>query len=96
MVVIVATLKAKSGKENELIAVMTDLAKSVRSKEPGTLEYTFHRSQKDAAVFMVYEKYKDGEAVKAHMASPHFQDAGKKMGGLLEGGLGIETYAVIE
>ena len=96
MLVIVATLKAQSGKEDELVAVMTDLVKAVRENEPGALDYTFHRSQKDASTFMVYEKYKDGEAMQAHMAAPHFQEAGKKMGALLEGGLGIETFEVVE
>jgi len=96
MIVITATLQAKSGKEDELIAVVKDLAEKVRENEPGTLEYTFHRSKKASSSFMFYEKYKDGEAVQAHMASPHFQEAGKKLADLLEGGLGLETYEVIE
>ena len=96
MVVVIATLKAKSGKEDELIAAMTDLVKSVRENEPGTLDYTFHRSKKDASTFMVYEKYKDDEAIQAHMAAPHFREAGKKMAGLLGGAPVIDTYEVIE
>jgi len=96
MIAIVATMKAKSGKENELIAIMKGLVKAVRENEPGALDYTFHRSHKDASSFLVYEKYKDGEAMQAHMAAPHFQQAAQKMGDLLDGVLGIETFDVME
>ena len=96
MIVIVATMKAKSGKEDELISLMKELVKAVRENEPGALDYTFHRSHKDASSFLVHERYKDGEAMQAHMAAPHFQEAAGKMGELLEGGLGIETFDVIE
>ena len=95
MVVITATLRAKSGKEDELIAVMKELVAAVRDNEPGTLDYTFHRKKNDPSLFMVYEMYKDGEAMQAHMTSAHFQEAAKKFGDLLEGGLGVEAYDVI-
>jgi quinol monooxygenase YgiN len=74
---------------------MKVLAKAVKEKEPGALEYVFHRSQKNPAMFMVYEKYKSGEAVQAHMTAPHFQEAAKKLTHLLEGGMNIDTYIVI-
>ena len=96
MIVIAAKLRAKAGKENELIAAMKELAAAVKRNEPGALDYTFHRAKNDASLFLVYEKYKDGEAMKAHMGSAHFQAAAKNFGALLEGGLGIETYEVIE
>ena len=95
MIVIVAILRAKAGKEEQLVENMRALVRSVREKEPGNLDYVFHRSQKDPAVFMVYEKYKSGEAVQAHMAAPHFQEAAKKFPQLLEGGINIEMYNVI-
>lgn len=96
MIVITAVMRAKKGKEDELIAAMKDLVAAVKKNEPGALDYTFHRARNDASLFMVYEKYKNGEAMKAHMGSAHFQGAAKKFGELLEGGLGIETYEVIE
>jgi len=95
MVVITATLRAKSGKEDELIAVMKELVAKVRDNEPGNLDYTFHRKKGDESLFMVYEMYKDGEAMQAHMSAAHFQEAAKKFGDLLEGGLGVEAYDVI-
>ena len=96
MIAIVATLTARKGKEGELMAAMKALAAEVRAKEKGTLEYVLHRAQENPAVLMVYEKYKDGDALNAHMVTPYFQAAAAKMVELLEGGLGIKTYDVIE
>ena len=95
MIALIATMTARKGKEGELIAAMKGLAAEVRAKEEGTLEYIFHRAQENPAMFMVYEKYKDGDALNAHMLTPHFQTAAAKLGELLEGGLGIKTYDVI-
>ena len=96
MMVVTAILKAKAGKEEELIGEMKSLVKAVKENEPGALDYTFHRSQKDPSAFMIYEKYKDGEAFQAHATAPHFQEAAKKLPNLLDGGMAIEMYAVVE
>ena len=96
MIVISATLRAAAGKEDELIALMNDLVAKVKENEPGALDYRFHRSQKDRSMFMVYERYESPEAMQAHMTSAHFQEASKNFGGLVEGGLGIEIYEVVE
>lgn len=96
MIVIAATLRAKPGQEAELADAMKKLAADVRAHEPGCLDYTLHRSKKDARAFLVYEKYRDGAAMQAHMTSAHFQAASKKLGELLDGGLGIELYDVVE
>lgn len=96
MIVIVANLKAKPGKENELIEVMKNLTADVRAKEPDTLDYVLLRSQKDPLQFLVYEKYRSGDAMKAHLTAPHFQDAAKKLAPILDGGLKAESYNVVE
>lgn len=95
MMVVVATMKAKAGKENELIESMTKLVKAVKEKEPGALEYAFHRSHKDPAVFMVYERYESGEAFQAHMKAAHFIETAKKLPELLDGATAIDTYSVV-
>ena len=95
MIVITAAMRAKEGKEDELIELMKGLCAAVRENEPGALDYTFHRAKNDPSLFMVYERYKDGEAMQAHMGSKHFQEAAGKLAGLVEGGLGLETYEVV-
>jgi quinol monooxygenase YgiN len=96
MIALVATMKACKGKEDELLAAMKGLVAEVRAKEEGTLEYVLHRAQEDPATLMVYEKYKDGDALNLHMVTPHFQAAAGKMAELLEGGLTVKSYDVIE
>ena len=96
MIVICAKLQARPGKEEELISEMKALVDAVKKNEPDTMEYTFHRSRSDPRQFLVYEKYKSNEAMQAHMSSAHFQEAGKKLGGLVLGAPALETYEVIE
>jgi len=96
MIALVATMTARAGKEEELTAAMKTLVTEVRAKEEGTLEYVLHQAQENPAVLMVYEKYKNGDALNAHMVTPHFQAAAGKMAELLEGGLEIKSYDVIE
>lgn len=95
MLVITATMRAKQGKEQDLIEAMKELVKAVRENEPGNKAYTFHRAQNDAGLFMVYEMYESGEAMREHMSSGHFQAAAKKFPELIEGGLGLDTYEVV-
>ena len=95
MIVISATLRVKEGKEDQFIEMMKELVQKVKDNEPGAIDYILHRSKADQQLFMVYERYKDGDAVSAHMTSEHFQAASGKMKDLLEGGLGIESYEVI-
>jgi (4S)-4-hydroxy-5-phosphonooxypentane-2,3-dione isomerase len=96
MIVIVASMMAKAGMENELVKVMKELSAEVKSKEPDTLDYVLLRSLKDPLSFLVYEKYRSPDAMKAHLVAPHFQDAAKKLAGILDGGLKAESYSVVE
>ncbi len=95
MIVICAQMRAKAGKEDELIAIMQELSSAVEKNEPDTLVYTFHRSKRDPNLFMVYEKYKTGEAMQAHMTSAHFQESAAKLGELMAGGLSLEAYDIV-
>ena len=96
MIVITAALKAKPGKDSEMIAAMKELAAAVKAREKDTLDYTLLRSQKNPLLFLVYEKYRHAEAMKAHLASPHFQAAAKKFAPLLDAPLSAESYEVVE
>ena len=62
-VVVIATMKAKTGKENDLLEGLKGLAQAVKENEKDTLAYFIHRSKKNASTFVVYEKYKDEKAM---------------------------------
>jgi len=89
--IVVAKLKAKSGKEEEFEKILTDMVGKV-GQEEGTLTYTLHRSQKDPTVFLFYEKYKDKNALSFHSATPYFKEMFGAIGPLLDGDPEIGMY----
>ncbi len=81
---IVATLKAKAGREAELKAAALQLIAAVRANEPGCLLYTL--SQGDAPdTFVFMERYADEEAMAAHRNTAHFKTLGRAMGAFMDG-----------
>jgi len=66
---LIATLKVKEDKVDEAVKFFQELQENVKSNEPGTLEYTFHQKAGEPSTFVVYEKYADADALKAHSAN---------------------------
>ena len=81
---VIAVLKAKAGKADDLIAVLEELAKESR-QESGCVEYGFYRDQNDSAVLVSFETWKDAEAEAAHWKSPHLGTALQHLPEVLEG-----------
>jgi quinol monooxygenase YgiN len=91
MIVLGATIKAKAGKEQQLIEVFKRLAAEVQQEE-GCLMYIFNQDKKDPTTFLVYEQYVDQAAVDAHANSNHFKTIGKEMGEFMDGRPGLVFY----
>jgi quinol monooxygenase YgiN len=89
--IVVAKLKAKSGEEAKMEEALRDMVGKV-AQEKGTLTYTLHRSQKDPSVFLLYEEYQDGAALKAHSSTPYFKELFGALQSLLDGAPEIEMY----
>ena len=92
--IVVAKLKAKSGEESK----MADALKAVVSKvekEEGTLIYTLHQAQNDPTQFLLYEKYIDAQALKAHSSTPYFKELFGILKPLMDGAPEIEMYTEI-
>jgi len=96
MVTIIATVEVKEGKMEEAKVVLKEMASQVKASEPGTLEYIPHtvkgRDFKNKIIF--YEKYKDGEAMKTHMAN--LAKTGAKLTPLLVPGMDLKTCFEID
>ena len=90
MITLLATLKAKPGKEAEVTEICTQLAMEARSKEEGCLMYIPHVAKNDPTEIVFFEKYKDKQALKAHGESVYFQEAAQKFKGLLEGQIQVK------
>ena len=74
MIVVAATFKVKEGKKGEMEKGLKNLAELVRKNENGTLVYSIHKAIGDPTKFLVYEKYKDDEALNEHSGSSYFQE----------------------
>lgn len=71
--VIAATYVAKQGKEDELLAALTEAAPLIRA-EPGCVGFRAHRSVEDPRVFLLYEQFRDTAAYAEHSESDHFKE----------------------
>ncbi len=86
---IIATIHVKEGKMEEAKEVLKEIVPKVRASEPGLLAYIPHTVKDQENTIVWYEKYKDGDAIKAHMAN-----LGKnmtKLQPLLEKGMDLKT-----
>ncbi len=89
--VVIARLKVKEGKEQEMEGHLKDMVKKVAAEE-GTLLYTILRNTQDRAQFVIFEKYTDQDAFTRHATSPHFAAFSKAIGGLLSGAPEIQIF----
>ncbi len=91
MVTIIATVEVKEGKIEEAKEFLKEMVAQIKASEPGTLEYIPHTVKgcdfKNKITF--YEKYKDGEAMKTHMANLGKSSA--KLTPLLVPGMDLKT-----
>jgi len=92
--IVVAKLKARSGEASKMADALRAMVSNVE-KEKGTLVYTLHQAQNDPTQFLFYEKYADGEALKAHSSTPYFKELFGTLKPLLDGAPEIEMYTEI-
>jgi len=90
MFTLLATLKAKPGKEAAVTEICIQLAKVVLSKEEDCLMYIPHVAKNDPGKIVFFEKYKDKQAFQDHGTTTYFQEAAQKLGDLLEGPIQVE------
>ena len=89
--VIIAKLKAQSGKEGEMETALRDMIPKVEQEE-GTIAYSLHRAQNDPTLFLFYEKYRDKAAFEYHSATPYLKELFTTIGPLMEGKPTVEMY----
>lgn len=66
MITIIAKLKVKEGRMEEAIAIIKKLAPQIKEAEPGCVEYVPHTVRGEDHTLLLYEKYRDKEALKIH------------------------------
>ncbi len=84
MVTLIAKLKAKQGKGNELVDLCLEMAREVREKEAGCLKYDPYVSPENPDEVVFIEKYNGREDLEEHRKTPHYQSIVKgKIGAIL-------------
>lgn len=70
---LVAILRARAGFEDELGRRLASLIAPTR-REPGCTEYVLHRSQTDAAVWVLYEGWRSKADLERHFSMPYLRE----------------------
>ncbi len=94
LLTVVAEMKAKPGREEDLRRALLALIEPTR-KEEGCAQYDLHVHTEDPGRFLFYENWASLERLEQHAASPHFRAFEKKSGELLAEPMKIATYARI-
>lgn len=94
MLVVIATMMAQAGKEQEMEKALLDMIPTVEAEE-GTLVYALHRVRKEPRTFIMYERYRDKESFQRHGATPYFAELFGKIGPLLDGNPTIEICELL-
>ena len=91
---VVAHLRAQEGKGAELGEALKGLIEPTRA-EPGNISYELLASLDDERDYTFVEEYLDGNALDAHMKTPHVEAALAAMPELVDGDLDLRTYRLI-
>ena len=76
-VVVVATFKAKEGKEAELLEGLRELAQNTHN-EAGCLTYALHEETLDPGRYILVENWTSQVALDAHFVQPYIQEAASR------------------
>ena len=80
---VVAELKAKLGKEQQLQEMLAALLEPSR-QDPGCINYDLHVGAEDPGFFLFYETWESKALWEQHMEAPHLQAFKAQSAGLVE------------
>ena len=96
MLTLIASVEVKDGNMEKAKEVLKELVPKIKESEPGLLEYIPHtiKGSKFKNTIIFYEKYRDDEALKIHMAN--LAKNMEKFTPLLSPGMDLKTcYEII-
>jgi len=92
---VVARIKAKPGKVEEVREALTGLVAPTRN-EPGCIVYELLQNTDDPTDFTFVEEWESEAALAAHASSDHIRATRMKLDGIVEGAIEIRTYNLIK
>ena len=91
---VVAEVRAKPGKENDLRAITLPLINEVRH-EPNNLQYFLHEDREAPGHFIFYEIFASQSDFEAHNKTPHVQAWFAKLPELADGGVKVTRMEIL-
>jgi quinol monooxygenase YgiN len=91
---VVARYVAKTGKEDEVKAVLMTLVAPSR-REIGCYQYDLLRNPTDPRDFCFVERWESDKALEEHAASAHLKTARTQVEGLVEGPPDVRRYRIL-
>ena len=67
MLTILFTMTVKAGREAEFIELAGEMMRSTREQDDGCIAYTIHAKEGAPREFVLYEQWRDQEAVQRHL-----------------------------
>jgi quinol monooxygenase YgiN len=93
-VVVIVTLQAKAGREEEMREVLTS-GSAATHEEDGCVKYAMHQGVDDPARFALVECWGSREQLDAHLALPEVQDFIERIDALCEAQPAFAIYSPI-
>lgn len=81
MVSFIVRMRFSSEDHQEIEQILEELTRASR-QEPGCVTYIPHWVEAEPSTLLIYEQYRDKEALEAHRGTPHF--AKYAVGGLYQ------------
>jgi quinol monooxygenase YgiN len=91
---VIAKVKARPAKVNELLSVLTSLIEPTR-KENGCISYKLLQNNEDSTDFALIEEWRDSAALQSHFTTKHFKDALAKLPDLVAAEPDIQRYHLV-
>jgi quinol monooxygenase YgiN len=89
LVTVIAHMRAKPGKEEELRNALESLIHPT-TQEAGYVNYDLHQGIEDPSLFYLYENWETVDTHEDHMNTPHLEDFASRLGDLVEGELTVQ------
>ncbi len=91
---VIARVKARPGKVDELLSVLSSLVEPTR-KEAGCISYKLLQNNQDPADFAFVEEWQSSAALESHFVTKHFKNALVKLPSLVASEPDIQRYHLV-
>ena len=88
LVTVIAHMREKQGKEQDLRDALEALIPPTRQEE-GYINYDLHQGIEDPSLFYLYENWETVDTHETHMHTPHLDDFAGRLDDLLDGSLTV-------